>query len=169
MNIQQTPSFSTLPQSLQGCRIPFVQFGGCFYMGRVLDDSYRYKKWREAKGLLSKKKNKKGERTFADTFTTRSAKLKTSYKDYLKSDHWKRVKAKTKRRKKYRKCMFCGSRKVELHHTTYKWIYTKKELLAIIPLCRTHHQEVHDFSANNNISVRLASNAMIRKYKRINS
>lgn len=32
MNTQQNPSFSTLPQTLRGCRIPFVQFGGCFYM-----------------------------------------------------------------------------------------------------------------------------------------
>jgi len=169
MNTQQNPSFQALPHSLQGSRIPLARFGGSFIMGRAWDEIYRYKKWREAKGLLSKKKKKKGERTFTDTFTTRSAKLKTSYKDYLKSDHWNRVKAKTRRRKKYRKCLFCDSRKVELHHTTYKWIYTKKELLGIIPLCREHHQEVHDFSLKNNISVRLASNAMIRKYKLINS
>jgi len=130
---------------------------------------YRYKKWREAKGLIPNKKKKKVERSFSDTWTIRAIKLKTSYEDYLKSDHWKALKAKTRRRKRYKKCLFCESRKIELHHTTYKWIYTKKELLAIIPLCREHHQEVHDFSLKENISVRLASNAMIRKYKLINS
>jgi len=128
----------------------------------------RYRKFLEDRYGLSKKK-KKGEVTLEDTWKTRASKLKTSYRDYLKSDHWRKLKIKTKRRKKYKKCLFCSCTKVELHHTTYKWIYTKKELIAIMPVCRKHHQEIHTFAVSQNMSVRLASNAIVRRYKLINS
>lgn len=127
-------------------------------MGKVFNEKWRYKEYRKANGLLPKKKKKKGERTFSDTWITRASKLKTSYKDYLKSDHWKALKKKAKRRKRYKKCLFCGNTKVELHHTTYKWIYTKKELLGIIPLCRKHHQAVHDYASKHQLSIRIATN-----------
>jgi len=105
------------------------------------------------------------DRTIQDTYTTRYENLNgLDYQDYLKSDHWQMVKKKAKRRKAYQKCQFCDSKNIDLHHTSYKWILTKDELRSIIPLCRTHHQEVHDLSNKNKCSVRIATNELRRKY-----
>lgn len=108
----------------------------------------------------------KVDRTYKDTWETRDKSLLgKSYRDFLKSSHWKKVKAKTLRRKKYSKCKFCGSTKnIELHHSNYKWLGTKDELRSVIPLCRTHHQEVHDLAKAEGISVRIATNKLNRIY-----
>ena len=109
----------------------------------------------------------KVDRTYEDTWNTRNESLLgKSYKDFLKSSHWKKVKAKALRRKKYSKCQFCGSEEnIDLHHRTYKWIDTKHELRDIIPLCRKHHEEVHDLAKSKKISVRIATNQLTRFYK----
>jgi len=105
------------------------------------------------------------DRTIQDTYTTRYENLNgLDYQEYLKSDHWQMVKKKAKRRKAYQKCQFCDSKNIYLHHTSYKLILTKDELRSIIPLCRTHHQEVHDLSKTNKCSVRIATNELRRKY-----
>lgn len=105
------------------------------------------------------------DRSFKDTWETRSKFLDVSYEEFLKSDYWSSVKNKAKRRDNYQTCLFCGSNQnIDLHHTTYKWIGTKDELRAIIALCRTHHLEVHKLAKQKNISVRLASNILQNKY-----
>jgi len=103
--------------------------------------------------------------TYEDTWIRRESNLeKISYKDYLNSDWWKEVKKKAKAKPEtYGKCQFCDNKEnIELHHTSYKWIFTKDELRTIIPLCREHHQMVHDYAKVNNVSVRIATNE-IRK------
>lgn len=104
--------------------------------------------------------------TFEDTWNRRSNNLNNmTYEEYLKSEHWQKVKRKAKRRLNYQKCEFCESKNVELHHITYKWILTPFELRGIISLCRKHHQDVHDLAKEKNISVRLATTELRRIYK----
>jgi hypothetical protein len=102
----------------------------------------------------------------ADTWGRRERNLRgMTYGEYLDSDHWQRVKVKASLRPNYRKCEFCNSTQVELHHTSYKWVLSDRELLVIISLCRVHHQEVHDLARTSDISVRVATNLLRRTYK----
>ena len=113
-----------------------------------------------------KNKNEKLDNTYKDTWNTRLKKLNYStYQDYLNSSHWKEVKAKAKTRENYQKCEFCSDTKIQLHHTTYKWINTKHELRAIIALCKAHHEQVHVLAKNNRLSVRIATNILRKIYK----
>ena len=110
--------------------------------------------------------NKELDIKFKDTWIRRYENLRGfSYTEYLKSNHWKMVKLKASKRPNYKKCEFCNSIKVDLHHTSYKWIFTKNELRTIIALCRNHHQEIHDYSIKYKISVRLATNKLRKIYK----
>lgn len=111
-------------------------------------------------------KNRDLDEIYADTWDRRDIMIGTMrYSDYLASDHWNAVKKKALERPNYRKCEFCNSEQVELHHTSYKWILTPKELLVIISLCRKHHQEVHDLASAEGISVRVATNRLRKRYK----
>jgi hypothetical protein len=106
--------------------------------------------------------------TYSDTWDVRQKNLEISYSEFLNSDHWLAVKRKAKsRRKTYGKCMFCGStHNIDLHHTSYKWIGTNHELRNVIPLCRFHHKEVHDYAKENGFSVRIATIHVRKKYKK---
>jgi len=74
-----------------------------------------------------------------------------SYKDYLKSDRWKKLK-----RKYLRECVVCGKR-AELHHRTYKRI-GKEGKRDLISLCRQHHYFTH-FEINKELTdYRIQSN-----------
>lgn len=121
-------------------------------------------KHKEERTLVSKKLDS----TYKDTWKSRSKFLDSSYEEFLRSEHWEKTKKKAaKRQHVYGKCRFCGSDKgVELHHTSYKWINTKDELRCIIPLCREHHQEVHDYARDSGISVRRATNQLKKRYQK---
>jgi hypothetical protein len=106
------------------------------------------------------------DKTYSDTWERRTLLLNgTTYGDYLASDAWSLVRKKANRRKKYKNCLCCGNPRTELHHKDYKWIFTKDELRSVIPICRTHHQEIHDLAKEQKISVRLATNQTLAKYK----
>jgi hypothetical protein len=103
--------------------------------------------------------------TINDTWRNRELNLgDLTYIEYLKSDHWKELKKKAISRPNYQKCEFCNSEKIELHHTSYKYILTKFELRNIISVCRYHHQEIHDYSNDKKVSVRIATNHLRKKY-----
>jgi hypothetical protein len=114
-------------------------------------------------------KNEKGlDMTLSDTWKTRDEMLGgMTYPEYLQSDHWRRLKYKARQRPNYQKCEFCPSILIELHHTSYKWLLTEHDLSTIIPLCREHHQEVHDFANATDLSVRLATIKVRKKYSKI--
>lgn len=67
------------------------------------------------------------------------------YKEYLKSDHWKRVQEEYRSSGRPQACLVCGNEKFELHHRSYERIGA--ELLSdLVPLCRTHHAKTHELS-----------------------
>lgn len=106
--------------------------------------------------------------TYEDTWIRRESNLNNiTYKDYLSSDWWKAIKDKAlSRPDTYSKCQFCGSGdNIDLHHTSYKWIFTNRELSVIIPLCREHHYEVHSYAKSNKVSVRVATNKLRKFYR----
>lgn len=105
--------------------------------------------------------------TYEDTWNTREERLRElgmSYKEFLLSDTWKAVKLKASSRKNYQTCEFCDCTKVELHHSSYKWLGTKDELRTVYACCRYHHELIHKMSKELNISVRLSTN-YFRNYK----
>lgn len=113
-----------------------------------------------------RKKDRDLDEIYADTWVRREQKLRgMTYSEYLASDHWQLVKEKAASRPNYKKCEFCSSTEVELHHTSYKWIFTHDELRTIISLCRDHHAEVHDLARSSGQSVRKATNELRRSYK----
>lgn len=106
------------------------------------------------------------EVSHSDTWRVRNEKLNISYKEYLNSDHWRNLKkTAAKRPNNYGSCRFCGCTKnIELHHKTYRWIMTPYDLSTIVPLCRTHHQEVHDYAKENNLPIEKATSFLTKKY-----
>lgn len=65
------------------------------------------------------------------------------YKEYLKTDHWKKVQAEYRSSDLPQFCLICKNTKFELHHRTYDRIGAEF-LSDLVPLCRTHHQKTHD-------------------------
>jgi hypothetical protein len=104
---------------------------------------------------------------YIDTWIRRENKLQgIKYEDYLRSAWWQSIRDKAKARPKtYSRCQFCKTDKnIHLHHTSYKWIFTARELSVIIPLCASHHYEVHEYAKKNQVSVRIATNILRDKY-----
>jgi hypothetical protein len=66
-----------------------------------------------------------------------------SYSEYLDSDHWKRVKEQYRALKLPQECLVCFSPNVDLHHKTYKRLGAERTQ-DLIPLCRHHHDELHE-------------------------
>jgi hypothetical protein len=110
------------------------------------------------------------DNSYRDTWVTRSKQLCGGiYADYLKSDEWLKIHTKAKNRDNYKKCYVCGiSGKLDLHHMSYNTIGTT-DLRNIRSVCREHHQAIHDYARENNISVRLASRRYRKHYKKVTS
>lgn len=104
---------------------------------------------------------------YLDTWVRRDSALAKhgfTYREFLTSEHWMNVKMKASQRPNYQKCMFCNCTKIELHHTSYKWVFTKDELRNIIALCREHHEEIHNYAKHNDMSVRIATTILRSRY-----
>ena len=67
-----------------------------------------------------------------------------SYNEYLASDHWQALKERYRASQRPQKCLCCGSEKYELHHTTYERL-GREWLKDLIPLCRQHHEDYHQY------------------------
>jgi hypothetical protein len=67
-----------------------------------------------------------------------------TYNQYLQSDHWKNVKYRYWKSGLIKCCGVCGAKEnLDLHHKSYKRIGNER-LSDLIPLCRTHHYELHE-------------------------
>ncbi len=64
------------------------------------------------------------------------------YKEYLKTNHWQRVRKKALKRAGY-KCQVCGYKQnLEVHHNTYKNIWCEKPEDVVV-LCWKCHKTFH--------------------------
>lgn len=67
-----------------------------------------------------------------------------TYKEYLSTNHWLKVKTKMRKSKYEYRCYCCGKNKtLQLHHKTYKRV-GKERLTDLIWLCADCHQKVHN-------------------------
>lgn len=85
-----------------------------------------------------------------------------SYKDYLKSKHWKELKKK-KRDTRKAKCRVCHTEKnLNLHHRTYKSI-GNEHVGDVIWLCADCHNETHKL-AQSGLPLCVASRNLRRSF-----
>jgi len=107
------------------------------------------------------------EKTYLDTWKNRQIVLDEigmTYEEYLKSDHWIKFKEKVNRRKLHKECKICGSKNnLQLHHRHYRFLMHIHELNSIYRLCDDCHNKVHLVAKKNNLSVRLATNLLVRQ------
>lgn len=103
--------------------------------------------------------SRRRDKTYSDTWAKREIKLGgQSYDDYLKSEEWQTIKATCRTRPFYQKCHICeATGRLDIHHTTYKYIHTKQPMRELVALCRECHDGVHQYAREKNCSVRIAT------------
>lgn len=84
-----------------------------------------------------------------------------TYEEYLKSPHWERFRRSYYASGRPSKCSVCGDRLVQLHHVTYRRL-GRERFDDVVPLCRVHHQQVHNELANSGLDVS-ATHQVIRE------
>lgn len=86
-----------------------------------------------------------------------------SYKDYLKTEHWKSVKEEFGE-KNPRRCYFCGSNfNLNLHHITYDRL-GKEDLSDLVWLCRRCHKYTH-FSKESDVVKKWLERIRLKRVK----
>ena len=65
-----------------------------------------------------------------------------SYNDYLNSPHWKEFRRRYSLSSRPQSCLVCHSVQIELHHVHYTRV-GHESLNDVMPLCRSHHNELH--------------------------
>lgn len=82
-----------------------------------------------------------------------------SYGDYLLGEYWISFKARYQQSSLPQACLICGSKKVQLHHISYKRLGC--ELLKdVVPLCNRHHVAVHDWLKKRKLTVGCTDSAI---------
>lgn len=76
------------------------------------------------------------------------------YDDYLRSPHWRAIKARYRASELPQVCM-CGETEVHLHHKTYERIGAEN-LTDLTPLCATCHTLIHVLERRGEIGLDLA-------------
>jgi hypothetical protein len=77
---------------------------------------------------------------------------KWEYQDYINSPEWRAKRQDYFNSKLPQKCLVCNSKKVDLHHRTYKRLGSEW-LNDLVPLCREHHNECHSFIKRNKLNL----------------
>jgi len=113
----------------------------------------------------------RNEKSYIETWNNRNivlSEIGMTYEQYLKSDHWFELKKKASRRKRYSRCEICQSKSMlQLHHRHYRFLMHVNELHSIICLCDSCHGNIHKMAKSKNISVRVATNAILSKNKAV--
>jgi hypothetical protein len=82
----------------------------------------------------------------------RSQEPVVSHKEYCESPHWKLIHKLWVESGYPRRCIACGSIAYELHHINYGHLY-HEHLSDLLPLCREHHEGVHEVEKNRGIPI----------------
>jgi len=77
-------------------------------------------------------------------FNRRRKKRRDYYRNvYLKSDAWQRKRYVVLRRDNW-KCVYCGNRATQVHHTRYARLNIGKEPIEwLVSICKKCHDEIH--------------------------
>jgi hypothetical protein len=65
-----------------------------------------------------------------------------TYREYLDSSYWQTVSERYRASDRWQHCAVCGQVPFQLHHRTYKHL-GREPLSDLMPLCRSHHAELH--------------------------
>jgi hypothetical protein len=85
----------------------------------------------------------------------------SSYEAYLRSPHWKDFKSRYKASGLPVKCAVCKRSPASLHHHTYVRLGCE-QFDDVVPLCRGHHQAVHEMITANGGSIKFSREAVSR-------
>lgn len=137
-------------------------------LNKVIGNLYHVK--RESKPKI--KQNT--EKTISDTYKRREISAKQNnipdYKQYLKSDRWKKVREQAKKNTLLKNCFFCKSPyRLELHHVNYKHLGSYEELKysrGLVTTCRSCHQSIHNISSTLKTTVQKATAIHGQKFKK---
>lgn len=78
----------------------------------------------------------------------------TEYSEYLNSERWKRIKEHFFINEKNKKCAKCFTKKrLDVHHSNYRYLNSNKEISHLFALCRNCHNELHKLCNSKKISV----------------
>jgi hypothetical protein len=76
-----------------------------------------------------------------------------SYDEYLRSAHWRDLRARYVAKFGPLECFVCGTPvSVQLHHCTYERIGCEL-LIDVVPMCRSHHRGLHNFCKHHRVSL----------------
>jgi len=65
------------------------------------------------------------------------------YRDYLKSDEWKRKRYVVLKRDNWR-CVYCGGRASQVHHTKYaRYNIGREPIEWLVSVCKDCHESIH--------------------------
>ena len=73
------------------------------------------------------------------------ANAKFEYKEYLKSDKWKKLREKVMKRDNFT-CKDCGNTATEVHHKRYVNMGTPWELYELVSLCNNCYKKRHNIN-----------------------
>jgi 5-methylcytosine-specific restriction endonuclease McrA len=77
------------------------------------------------------------------SFNIKRKRRKEYYRQYLKSDAWKRKRYVVLKRDNWT-CQYCGGKATEVHHKKYARRNIGKEPIKwLVSICRNCHQEIH--------------------------
>ena len=77
------------------------------------------------------------------SFNIRRKRRKEYYRQYLKTDAWKRKRYVVLKRDNWT-CQYCGGKATEVHHKKYARRNIGKEPIKwLVSICRNCHQEIH--------------------------
>lgn len=89
-----------------------------------------------------------------------------TYREYLQSNHWKKVKQRFWKSKLTKSCACCGTKtNLDLHHLTYKRIGCEK-LNDFKLICRSCHNDTHAIHKERNTNKK-GSLSLRRAHRRI--
>jgi 5-methylcytosine-specific restriction endonuclease McrA len=97
----------------------------------------------------------------------KTGEVANTYRDFLKSNHWRMTRSRYWKSKLPKVCGCCGTsdKPLELHHKTYKRIGMER-LNDLILLCRECHQGTHDVHSENNNKNLWSSHKKFKKKSR---
>lgn len=137
------------------------------------------KKWcydccREAKGRAKDIKAIRREHGIGKTYESRDYYLQligfNSYRDYLASDLWKKVRQKVFAIKG-RKCHLCGAEATALHHHRYylnELLGRRRGLKFIDPICGECHESI-EFDGGRKANMKNVRRAFVKKKRKFTS
>lgn len=119
------------------------------------------------KKYRKKKKRQKEKFVYHGPNDLRSMK----YRDFLRSDHWKKTKDRAQELGMYKRCYCCGvnDKPLQLHHTTYKWrgtLVEKEKCRGLVAVCAPCHTKIHQLEAETAMSISNATKFVKNGYKK---